>query len=294
MTEIVSLTPANMDAFISEARSLLEQNHQKWDQFVGQHKFAVPSVAVPDDTTSEAYKEFQINLWKIVSGRSEYNAAVCEANTNLSYVKGITDTYPFVTRDNSTIQNYFAAVNAIFGKLELPAPADIIEFGVGWGHTTRFLSNCGYNVTAVDIEKSFLDLIPRFSLPGSTEVELVHSDFVSDSFESGRYDLAIFYECFHHCLNHRALVDQLQRILRPGGKVIFCAEPFYDDWFDFPWGLRLDGHSVWAIRNFGWMELGFRKSYMIDLLTNAGFSPEWSSVPGIGAYGEFLVAELLG
>jgi hypothetical protein len=84
----------------------------------------------------------------------------------------------------------------------------------------------------------------------------------------------------------------MRKALRPGGAIVFAAEAFYDDWFDYPWGLRTDGHSVWAIRSFGWMELGFRKSYVQESLTRLGFVLEWSSLPDAGPYGELLIARL--
>tara|TARA_R110002020_G_scaffold224599_1_gene434155 strand:- start:29600 stop:30442 length:843 start_codon:yes stop_codon:yes gene_type:complete len=277
---------------MEECSLKIQESHENWHSFVNSVKFEVPPSEVPKDVKSQAYLEYQLNLWRIVSGRDSYDIDICEANNNLKSVNSIVDTYPFVTKDRTTITNYFMGVVSIFDKIGLVPPANIVEFGVGWGHTTRFLANCGFSVTALDIERDFLDLIPKFSLPGTPEVALVHAAFHEGNFAANSFDAALFYECFHHSLDHRELVSQLRSMLRSNGKIVFCAEAFYDDWFDFPWGLRLDGHSVWAIRNFGWMELGFRKSYINELLAEFDFIPEWSAVPSIGPIGEFLVASL--
>ncbi len=85
---------------------------------------------------------------------------------------------------------------------------------------------------------------------------------------------------------------KLRELLKPGGENVCCDAAFYEGYFDNSWGVRLDGHSVWAIHNFGWMDLGFRKKYMESLFNIHGFSCHWSTVDGIGAYGEFLVATL--
>jgi hypothetical protein len=53
-----------------------------------------------------------------------------------------------------------------------------------------------------------------------------------------------------------------------------------------PWGLRLDGCSLWAIRKNGWMELGFRDDYFRDALARTGWlgrkhacaDPSWLTV----------------
>lgn len=85
-------------------------------------------------------------------------------------------------------------------------------------------------------------------------------------------------------------MNKLWSALKPGGRIVFCGESFYGDWFDFPWGLRLDGHSIWAIRNFGWMELGFREQYIVGLLEKVGFSVT-KSENAIGPIGTIFVAE---
>jgi SAM-dependent methyltransferase len=231
-----------------------------------------------------------LRLWSLISGKEKYNPHANEKNDNLKYVIGISDTYPFVSRNPAEIANYFIAAASILKKLNLAPPARIVEYGVGWAHTTRFLANCGFSVTAVDIEQNYLGLIPTFSQPGAASVSTVCSSFEEAEFEERSFDAAVFFECFHHCLRHRLLISKLRNTLKPGGKIIFCGEPFYEDWFDYPWGVRLDGHSVWAISNFGWMELGFKKNYIEELLRSNGFTAEWSIVEDIGAYGSFLVA----
>lgn len=291
MTIELVLTHEEIDKFIAEAASMREKGHAEWSEYVGQRKFVLPHAA-PRDPESREYLDFQLDLWRVVSGRDEYVPQKCELDGNLHLVDGIMDTYPFVTKNPKEVKNYFSAVNAIYEKLSLPPQSKIVEFGVGWGHTTRFLADCGFDVTAVDIEERFLKLIPIFSHKGAQPIELVHASFVDAELDDASFDAALFFECFHHCIEYKKLIENLRKVLRPGGKIVFCAEPFYDDWFDYPWGLRLDGYSVWAIRSMGWMELGFRKGYIESVLIEAGFSCHWSDIDGIDAYGSFLVAVL--
>ena len=123
----------------------------------------------------------------------------------------------------------------------------------------------GFDVKAIDIEQRYLDMLQQMALPGSSKIETELVSFNNSEYEAESVDAFVFFECFHHCLSHATLIERLSRTLRPGGRIIFAAEPFYDVWFYFPWGIRLDGHAVWAVRNYGWMELGFRKSYICDL-----------------------------
>ena len=67
------------------------------------------------------------------------------------------------------------------------------------------------------------------------------------------------------------MVSWLDGAVNEGGQVIFAAEPITDA-FPVPWGFRLDGESLWAIRKFGWCELGFQESYFKKLLLKEGWS----------------------
>src|SRR5208282_2947790 len=85
-----------------------------------------------------------------------------------------------------------------------------------------------------------------------------------------KFDAAIFFECFHHCSDHLGLLRGLSRAMGDDGKLFFAAEPISAD-FAMPWGLRLDGGSLWAIRKNGWLELGFREDYFLAALRATGW-----------------------
>lgn len=87
-----------------------------------------------------------------------------------------------------------------------------------------------------------------------------------------KYDAAVFFECFHHCANHLQLLKNLQNLITDEGLIAFAAEPVTD--FPFPWGLRLDGMSIWSIRKFGWLENGFDTSYFMRTLLMLGWTPK--------------------
>ena len=84
------------------------------------------------------------------------------------------------------------------------------------------------------------------------------------------FDAAVFFESFHHCADHLAMLRRLHDIVRPGGAVLFASEPVQH--LDYPWGPRLDGLSVWSSRTYGWLELGFDCAYFDRALAHTGWS----------------------
>lgn len=285
---ILDLTKENVDNFVDSLNKIIDSGDQKWTEVANSTKFQTVTPNIDPD--SREFLDFQMEIWKTITGNISYIAEDHEGNDNISNIKDIKLFYPFVSKYHLEIGNYFIGVSNIIRNLGVNPPARIVEFGIGWGHTTRLMSNIGYDVAAVDIEKRFLDLLPDFALSGSTDVEQVNESFHKVDFPEASVDAVVFFECFHHCIEYKELLHNIHRFLKVGGRIVFCAEPFYDDWFDYPWGVRLDGQAVWAIRNFGWMELGFRKSYLAALLEAIGFDLEWSSINAAGAYGEMLVA----
>ena len=291
MTTHIQLSAETINHFVAEATERLKENHKSWADYVTHVKFVVD---VPSDIepNSEQFLKYQLDLWRTISARSIYDPIACETNDYIASDISIQTTYPFSSQHPQEIGSYFLGVANIVQKLPVPVGSRIVEFGVGYGHLTRMLANIGYTVEAVDIESRFLELLPKLALPGAQPIYRRHMAFADADYEAASVDAFIFYECFHHCLDFASLVRKMRQALKPGGCIIFAAEAFYDDWFDFPWGVRLDGHSVWAIRNFGWMELGFRKSYIGNFLTEEGLTLDWSSLTEAGAYGELLIARL--
>ena len=88
------------------------------------------------------------------------------------------------------------------------------------------------------------------------------------------FDAVIFNASLHHSLEHRAVIQRLDAILAPNGIVAFIAEPVVADHSEhvpYPWGIRLDGLSIWSICKCGWLELGFQESYFIHLFEDTGW-----------------------
>jgi ubiquinone/menaquinone biosynthesis C-methylase UbiE len=154
--------------------------------------------------------------------------------------------------------------------MDLRPDSSVLDLGAGWGNTSVWLARMGYRVTAVDIEPRFVELIRERSRRKELNVEVIQADFqIVHSFDR-KWDAVLFFESFHHCADHRALVAGLDHVVAPGGKVIFAAEPITED-FPVPWGLRLDGESLWSIRRNGWLELGFHEGYFQDLMAEHGW-----------------------
>jgi SAM-dependent methyltransferase len=222
---------------------------------------------LPDDPFDPEYRERQFEVYRRISGQTVYTTD----NERSEFPMDPTRPFPFYTESYDTVSHHLIALGFIIQTMRLPAKAKVLELGVGWGNTAITMAQMGYDVSAIDIEPNFVKLVnDRAALFGLPPIAR-HGSFLEIGELEDRFDAVLFYECFHHCSDHMALLQQLHSVLAPGGRVFFAAEPITDA-FPIPWGIRLDGESLWAIRRNGWLELGFQESYFRAALERAGFS----------------------
>lgn len=158
-----------------------------------------------------------------------------------------------------------------------------IEFGAGWGNLAIPLAKAGQEVAVIDIDEGFLDRIRRIAARENVKVDTFNGDFleVARSLEQ-EFDAVIFQSSFHHCLQFNELLKIVRDdVLSEAGSIFFFSEPIYDE-LPFPWGLRFDGESLWAILCNHWLELGFEQNFFFHLLLNNGFLlSKIAGIPGV-------------
>jgi len=219
------------------------------------------------DPYSQSYRDAQFALYHRISARPQYSTD----NEVSGFTVDHRRPFPYYTESHATVGHQLIAMGYIITTMELPSGSSILEFGPGWGNTTIALARMGYRLTALDIDPNFVQLIKDQAEMLHLSIDARVGAFLDAATLPTEFDAVLFYECFHHCSDHVQLLADLQRVVKPGGKVFLAAEPIFDG-FHAPWGLRLDGESLWAIRQNGWLELGFTESYFVETCMRQGWS----------------------
>ena len=225
-----------------------------------------PAGDAPTDPYSPEYAEHQFALYRLIADRPTYEVQ----NERSDFPVDANRPFPYYTESPETVGHTLMAIGFIVRTMGLPAGSSILELGPGWGNTTIELARMGYDVTAIDIDPTFVGLIAERADKFALDVDARQGTFLEIDRLGRRYDAVLFFECFHHCSDHRDLVAKLADVINPGGRVFFAAEPVVET-FPVPWGVRTDGESLWAIRRNGWLELGFQESYFLRMLAHAGW-----------------------
>ena len=156
----------------------------------------------------------------------------------------------------------------------------LLEIGFGPGGLTEILIRSGLQVTALDVrESNCRQFKQRAALLGETVNVICGA--VDKLGEQRDFDAIIFYESFHHMPAPATLLMSLLPRLKLQGKFVFGAEPIQPPGplIPYPWGFRMNGGSLGAIRDVGWVEFGFHQQFFEQMLSDLGFAVQREFLP---------------
>lgn len=230
----------------------------------------VPPADLPVDPFSPEYRARYLDLYHTIANRTSYEVANegCEFDVDQFALRP----FPYFSKSTKLAGKHFSLIGSLLTMMgDLPEGSRVLECGFGWGHTTLALAMLGHCVTALDIEARFCEVVRRRAAEARVEVELINSDFLWVETNERQFDAVVFFESFHHCWEFERLLTALKKVVAPGGRIYFGAEPINEQ-FTVPWGVRLDGESLLVARRNGWMELGFHSHYFAELLRRTGWT----------------------
>ena len=112
----------------------------------------------PHDPLSDEYRRFQLNLYEQLAGKPY---RVQNEETAFDIESAVRRPFPYHTGSAVTTGEHLYAMGALMRRIDLAPPGRVLEFGAGWGNTTMALASLGFQVTAVDIEERFCELLRR-------------------------------------------------------------------------------------------------------------------------------------
>ena len=257
-----------LDKFIKDVDSLYEVSHDKAYKKFSEVELEYPTISNLNPFSQE-YKNKIFNLYKKISGNQVYEVKTEESFVDIE--SAIYKPYPYLSNSVKRLALYHKLLGKLMSMVDINSGDCILDMGCGWGCTSLEFANIGMNVTALDINRYFCELVKeRAALNHINSIKVINDDFLWIERTSKKFDAIIFFECFHHCWDFERLLKGMHKVLSSKGKIYFAAEPI-SDIFPIPWSLRLDGESLFVIRKHGWMELGFTKNFFRELLHRNGW-----------------------
>jgi ubiquinone/menaquinone biosynthesis C-methylase UbiE len=97
-----------------------------------------------------------------------------------------------------------------------------LEAGVGTGLNVLPFVKRGYPVTGIDISKEMLDQFRQKFAQMPANLQLVHGDASQLPFVDQCFDIVLTIHMIHTVSDWRAFLDEITRVLKPGGFYLNC------------------------------------------------------------------------
>jgi SAM-dependent methyltransferase len=168
-------------------------------------------------------------------------------------------------------QNAFYERPAVLSVLPPLVGRSVLDVGCGSGWYAEHLVQAGAKVTAFDLTHRFVELTRRRVGPGADvlQADLAEPlDFAADS----AFDLVLCPLVLHYVRDWRPVLEELRRVLRPGGILVFSTHHPFMDWQEF----RREDYFATELLTDEW-SAGTVRFYrrplcaMTDALSEAGF-----------------------
>lgn len=237
--------------------------------------------SLPADSSD--FREQMLRFWSAITNRDVYSAHENEDTPEVAHFDFIRRPAFFSNQDAITAGGHLMAIGHMVTRSELPKNGRVLEYGAGMGQTALTFARLGATVDTVDINNAFCRGVRKLGRHFKVDLKAFHGEFgLNPSGEDHAYDLILFYESFHHCLDADLLIDKMAHMINATGSIIMGGEPIFrsvSPCMPYDWGFRLDWENVAIMRIRGWMELGYREQYLMDMFRRHGFNGEFFPDP---------------
>ena len=263
--------PQTLDDFIANSDRHGGPNSPACNEYWRDFAY-VPGVTVDQglDPYGREYVSAQLRLYSEISGKA-FNQVENE-QTDFDLAAHVAAVNPYNHPDPSGLAVHLQRLSRAFRFAKLSRGNYLLDMGCGWGLSSELAAYLGLQVSAVDINPFFVDLVNTRAKRLGYSIAASRSSFDEYS-PKDEYDAILFYESLHHALLPWDVVRHLTRYLKPGGKVVLAGEPINEYWWKH-WGIRLDALSIYCIRKFGWFESGWSLPFITNTLNRNGMTVE--------------------
>lgn len=114
-----------------------------------------------------------------------------------------------------------AALKLLVESSEIVARDTVLDVACGPGLVVRAFAGSAAHVTGIDVTPAMISRARELAM-GLSNVTLDIGDVNQLPYEDGEFDVVVSRHAFHHFPDPRAVLGEMKRVCRPGGRVVVC------------------------------------------------------------------------
>jgi ubiquinone/menaquinone biosynthesis C-methylase UbiE len=190
--------------------------------------FDTPSQLPRDDTQRRQWQSANKTWWETTPMRYDWRDEITAPPGTESYFKEIDRRFLLSAWKYMPWQNVPFDQVIPFDRL---GDKDVLEIGVGQGTHAQLLAPCCKSFTGIDLTSHAVEVttlrLKCFNIPG----KVVQMDAEEMGFADNSFDFIWSWGVIHHSADTRRVLQEMHRVLRPGGSCTVMV--YYKSWWDF-------------------------------------------------------------
>jgi len=158
------------------------------------------------------------------------------------------------------------AVNTLIDAAGLSEGSRALDVACGPGHISRLMADTGATVTGVDLAPEMVRLAGKLH----PDIEFKEANVDDLPFDSGSFDCVLVNFAIHHFARPDRAVQEIHRVLQPGGRFVFAGALEHMAFWAFIAGLS-EHHTMDELAH-GPIYLEATREDYEKLVVDAGFS----------------------
>lgn len=115
-------------------------------------------------------------------------------------------------------------------KTYIPSPGRLLDLGCGSGYSSLRLAESDYRVTGMDISAKFLD---QAASRIGDRLQYTVGDALELPFADQAFDGVASFDMIEHVVDAERVFKEVDRILKPGGRVVFVCPNYWSPFIPF-------------------------------------------------------------